>query len=138
MERKQEEQTRQMKEMQGQAKRLWRENDQLQAQIEKSSDLGKDIRDSYHVAQPIARDKGKEPIAPNDVDTPADDELSLGNSPSLSLSSIKNAPESPKTRSYKRLSPHLAFIVVVSCASCKEGEMPAEDKTGQIKPLGTR
>ena len=52
MERKQKEQTRQMKELQGQAERLRRENDQLQAQIEKSSDLRKDIRDSGHVAQP--------------------------------------------------------------------------------------
>ena len=41
MERKQEEQERQMKELQDQAERLRRENDQLRAQIEKSSDLGK-------------------------------------------------------------------------------------------------
>ena len=46
MKRKNEEQAREMKELQGQAERLRRENDQLWAQIEKSSDLGKDVQDS--------------------------------------------------------------------------------------------
>ena len=86
MERKQEEQERQMKELQGQAERLQQENDQLRDQIEKICDLGKDLRDRGSAAQPIARDKGKEPIAPNDVDTLTDNVLSLSSSPSLSLS----------------------------------------------------
>ena len=59
MERKQEEQTRQMKELQDQAKLLWCENDQLQAQIEKSRDPGKVAWESGRDAQPITRDKGK-------------------------------------------------------------------------------
>ena len=46
MEKKQEEQVRQMKKLQGHLERLQRENDQLRAQIEKSHDLGKDVRDS--------------------------------------------------------------------------------------------
>ena len=40
--RKQEEQARQMKELQGQVERLQHENDQLRAHIKKSHDLGKD------------------------------------------------------------------------------------------------
>ena len=35
-----------MKELQGHVERLQRENDQLRAQIEKSHDLGNDVRDS--------------------------------------------------------------------------------------------
>ena len=46
MERKQEEQARQMKDLQGRAERLQCENDQLRAQIGKSHHLGKDARDS--------------------------------------------------------------------------------------------
>ena len=117
MERKLEEQARQLKVLQGQVERLRRENDQLPAQIEKSRDLGKDMRESGRAAQLIACYYGKEPIAPDDVDTPMDDELSLGSSPSLSLSPAKNARESTKTTSRKRLSPHLAFNDVVSGAS---------------------
>ena len=41
--RKYEEQARQMKELQGHAKRLQHENDQLWAQIGKSRDLGKGV-----------------------------------------------------------------------------------------------
>ena len=70
MERKQEEQAKKMKELQGQVECLRRENDQLRAQFEKSRDLGKDVRDSSRAEQPIAHDKGKEPIALHDVDTP--------------------------------------------------------------------
>ena len=85
MERKQEEHARQVKELQGQAERLWHENDKLRAQIEKSRDLGKDVRDSNRDAQLIAHDNGKGPTAPYDVDTLVDDELSSGSSPSLNL-----------------------------------------------------
>ena len=75
------------------------------------------MRESGRAAQPIACDYGKEPIAPDDVDTPTDDELSSGRSPSLSLSPTKNAWESTKTTSRKRLLPHLASIDAVSGAS---------------------
>ena len=79
-----------MKELQDQAERLTLENDQLRAKIEKSHDLGKDVRDSGHDAQSIALDKGKGPIPPDDIDTPTDDELSSSSSPSLNLSPTKN------------------------------------------------
>ena len=46
MERKQKEQARQMKELQGRVERLQPENDHLLAQIEKSCDIKKDVRDS--------------------------------------------------------------------------------------------
>ena len=45
---------------------------------------------------PTARNKGKKPAIPDDVDTPADDELSSSSSPSLSLSLIMNAREGTK------------------------------------------
>ena len=89
----------------------------MRAQIEKSRDLGKDVRDNGSAVHPITRNRGKEPIIPDDVDTPVDDELSSGSSPSLSLSLTKNARESTKARSHKRPSHHPAFSDVVSGAS---------------------
>ena len=93
MERKQEEQSTRMKELQAHVERLQRENDQFRASIEKSHDLGKDVRDSDRAALPTAHNKWKDPTVPEEVDTPIDDELSSVNSPSLSLSSTKNARE---------------------------------------------
>ena len=66
---------------------------------------------------PIARNRGKKPIIPDDVDTPADDELSLSNSPSLSVSLEKNAQESAKAKLRKRPLYHPAFSDAVSSAS---------------------
>ena len=51
---------------------------------------------------PIARNRGKEPIIPDDVDTPTDDELSSASSLSLSLSPAKNARDSTKAKSCKK------------------------------------
>ena len=65
LKRKQEEQARHMKGLQGQAKRLQHENDQLRAHIEKSHDPGKDVRDNGHTVHPVASNKGKESIAPD-------------------------------------------------------------------------
>ena len=117
MERKQDEKVRQMKELQGHVERLQQENDQLQAQIEKSCYLGKYVRDSGQDEHPTARNKGNDSIVPDDVNTPTDDELSLGSSPSLSLSPTKDARGSTKTKSRKRLSHHLAFNDAFSGAS---------------------
>ena len=119
MERKHEEQARHMKDLQGHAKRLQWENDQLWTQIEKSHDLGKDVRDSDRATLPTTRNKGKEPTVPNDVDTPANDKLSSGSSPSLSLSPIKNVRESEKAKSCKRPSHHPAFNDAVSGVSLR-------------------
>ena len=66
---------------------------------------------------PIAHNRGKEPIISDDVDTPIDDEFSLGSSPSLSLSPEKNAQESTKAKSRKRPSHLLTFGDAVSSAS---------------------
>ena len=109
MERNQEEQARQIKELQGQV-----ENDKQRAQIEKSR---KDAQAYNRDVKSIACDKGKGPVVPDDVDTPTGDKLSSGRSPSLNLSPIKNTRESTRTRSCKRPSPHLAFSDVVSGAS---------------------
>ena len=74
-----------MRELQDRAKHLQYENDRLQAQVEKRRNLGgTNMQDSDQARHPTTRDKGKEPIIPDDVDTPADDELSLGSSPNLS------------------------------------------------------
>ena len=69
--------------------------------------------------KPIARNKGKGPVVPDDVDTPADDKLSPRSSPSLNLPPTKNTRESIRTRLCKRPSPHHAFSDAVSGASCK-------------------
>ena len=98
---------------------MQRENDQLWAQIKESRDLGKDVQDSVQTTHPIARNKGKEPIVSDDVNTLADDELSLGSSSSLSLSPSKNVREGTKTKSRKRPSPHLVLNDAISGASCR-------------------
>ena len=103
--------------LQGHAERLQWENDQLQAHMERSRDLGKNVRDSGQAVHPIARNRGKEPIIPNNVDTPTYDELSSGSSPSLSLSPAKNARESTKARSCKKPLHYPAFSDVVSGTS---------------------
>ena len=64
---------------------------------------------------PIACNKGKEPIAPDDVDTPADDELSLASSLSLSLSPGKNT----RVKLHKRPLHRPAFSYTVSGESCR-------------------
>ena len=70
-------------------------------------------------AQSIARDKGKGHVAHDNFDTPTNDELSSGSSPSLNLSSTKNNRESARARLRKRPSPHPAFSDAVSGASRK-------------------
>ena len=74
----------------------------MQGQIKKSHNLGIDARDSVQVIHLITRNRGKELIIPDDVDTPVDDELSSSSSSSLSFSPTKNAQESTKVKSRKR------------------------------------
>ena len=106
-----------MKELHNQADRLRRDNDQLQAQIEKSRDPKKDSWESGRDAQLIACNKKKGPIPLDDKDTLVDDELSSGSSLSLNLSSTMNAWENTRTKSCKRPLPHPAFSDAVSGAS---------------------
>ena len=94
MEKKQEEQARQMKELQESAEHMQRENDCLQAQVEKRRDLyERDVQDSSQAKHPVVHDKGKKPIVLDDVDILANDELSSGSSPNPSLA--KNNRDRP-------------------------------------------
>ena len=88
--------------------------------MEKSYNLRKDVRDDDQAAYLITPNKWKETVIPNNVDTLTEDELSLGSSPSLSLSSTKNARESIKAKSRKKPSHHPAFSDVVSGTFRKE------------------
>ena len=87
------------------------------AQIEKSHDLGKDVLDCNRAEHQPARNKGKEPITLVNVDTLVDNELSLGNSPPLSISQVNDARGSAKAKSRKRPSHHLAFSDSISGTS---------------------
>ena len=65
MEKKQEEQARQLKELQDHVEHLQCENDLLQALVEKRHDLGgRDVQDSDQALHLIPRNRGKEPIIP--------------------------------------------------------------------------
>ena len=86
MESKREEQARQMKELQAHAERLQQENDQLWTQIEKNRYLGKDVPNNGRSVHPITRNRGKEPIVLDNVDTSTNDELFSGKYLPLSLS----------------------------------------------------
>ena len=79
MEAKQEEQARQMAELQERADHLQQENDRLRTRLE-SSRPGNTQGDAQN--EPLARaNKGKEPLLPDHSDHQADDELSSNNSP---------------------------------------------------------
>ena len=89
MEKKQYEQVRQMKEFQEHAEHLQRENNHLQAQVEKRHDLDKrGMQNSGQAKHPVVHDKGKNPINLDDVDISADNELSSSSSPNLSSTKI--------------------------------------------------
>ena len=85
MKKKQEEQARQMRELQDRAEYLQSENDHLRAQFEKRRNLSEgDAQDSRQAKHPTVRDKGKKPIIPDDEKIPTDDELSFSSSPNPS------------------------------------------------------
>ena len=91
MEKKQNEQARQKKELQERAEHLQLENDRLLSQVEKRHDLDvRDAQDSGQAKHPVVRHKGKKTIALDDVDTPVDDELSSGNLPNPSPAKRKS------------------------------------------------
>ena len=101
METKQEEQARQMAELQNRADHQQQENDCLQARLE--DDRGENARGSNHPVPLVKQNKGKEPILSGDNDAAADDELSSGSSTLLDLSPPKNNMEA---ESRKRPSRH--------------------------------
>ena len=99
MERKQEEQARQMQELQAHAERLQRENDHLRSQVGKSLKLGMDVRDGDRAEHPIVRNKGKKPIIFGNSDVPENDELSSRRSLSTSPSLGRNARGNTRAKS---------------------------------------
>ena len=104
--KKQEEQARQMKELQERAGQLQCENYRLRVQVEKRHDLDK--RDTQYNGQakhPVVCNKGIKLITFDDVETSAVDELSLGSS--LNPSPAKS--KSNKDRSHQRQSHHPTF-----------------------------
>ena len=118
MEKKQEEQARKMMEQ--------RENECLWPHIEKRHDIGeRDVQDSGQAKHSTARDKGKEPIVPNNVDTPAYDELSSGSSPNLSLA------KSSRVRSRQRHSHRPTFSNADNGTFCRARK---ETGRGQNQP----
>ena len=91
MEKKEEEQARQMAELRNRADHLQQENDGLRASLEENR--GENARESSHLAPPVKQNRGKEPILPGDSDAIADNELSSGSSPLPDLSPLKNNVE---------------------------------------------
>ena len=114
MEKKREEQARQMRELQDRAEHLQRENDRLQAQVEKMHDLSeKDVQDSGQAKHLTACNKGKELIVLDNMDTPTNDELSSSSSPDQSRA--KNG----RARSRQRPLHHPTFSNVDSGTFCR-------------------
>ena len=111
MEAKQEEQAKQMAELQSRADHLQQENSRLWARRE--GEWIKNAQGSGHPAPLIKQNKGKEPIRSEDSDAAADDELSSGSSPLPDLTPPKNNVEAesrkrPSRRSSRSISgmPH--------------------------------
>ena len=97
MEAKQEEQARQMAELHEQANRLWEENERLRTRLE--AGRAEHSREPPHPFPPSRPGKGKEVVAPDDIDLQADDELSSGSSP---LPPRSPSPNAAKAQSRKR------------------------------------
>ena len=97
METKQEEQARQMADLQSRADHMQQENDCPRARLEE--DRVENARGSSHPTPPVKQNKGKEPIGPDDSDAAANDELSSSSSPLPDLLPLKNNVE---TESRKR------------------------------------
>ena len=83
------------------------------------------MQDNGQARHSTARDKGKEFIFPDDVDTLADDELSSSNSPNLSPA------KSSRARSRQRHSHHLAFS---NSNNGKFRQVTKETSRGQNQP----
>ena len=97
MEAKQEEQTRHMAELHEQANRLREENERLRTLLEADrAEHSREPPHPFHPPRPFPHShpsKGKEVAAPDDIDLPADDELSSSNSSLLRRSPSSNAVE---------------------------------------------
>ena len=62
-------------------------------------DLGRiDVQERDQARHPIARNKGKEPIVLDDIDTPEVDELSLGSSPTSPQKKVVGTSRPKDTR----------------------------------------
>ena len=103
--------------------------------MEKSYNLGKDVRDGNQATYLVTPNKWKETVIHNNVDTLTEDELSSGSSPSLSLSSTKNARESIKAKSRKKPSHHLAFSDAVSGTFRKERKEAGRRQNQPVQAL---
>ena len=89
--------------LQSRTDHLQKENDRLRARME--GERIKNARGSSHLAPPIKKNKGKEPIRPEDSDVVTDDELSSGSSLLPDLTPPKNNVE---VESRKR--PHVVLV----------------------------
>ena len=139
MERKQEEQARQMQELQACVEQLQRENDQLRSQVENSLELGNDVRDGYRDKHPIVHNKEKEPIiscdGDGDGDAPVDDELSSGRSPSTSLPPGRNTRGSIRAKSQRKHSHYPTLSDAVSGASRRAREQADRRQNQPLQAL---
>ena len=91
MEAKQEEQAQEMAELHEQENRLREENERLRTRLESSR--AEKSQEPPHQLQPFHPGKGKEAAILDDVDLPADDELSSDSSPLPRRSPSPNAAE---------------------------------------------
>ena len=97
LEARQEEQARQVAELREQVNRLREENERLQTQLEAGQ--AKQSREPPRPFSPSRPGKGKEAAMPDDIDLPADDELSSGSS---SLPRHSPSPNAAEDHSRKR------------------------------------
>ena len=97
LEARQEDQARQVAELREQANQLREENERLRTQLEAGRAV--QSREPPCPFPPACTNKGKEVAEPDDVDLPADDELSSGSSP---LQRRSPSPSAVEAHSRKR------------------------------------
>ena len=97
---------------------LREENERLRIQLEATwAEL---LREPPRPLPPSSHGKGKEAVIPDDIDLPADDELSFGSSPLLRRSSSPNAAEA-----YSRKRPSRPLSQSISVARHRTRREPS-------------
>ena len=110
-----------MAELHKQVNRLREENERLRTQLEVGR--AEQSREPPHPLPPSHSDKGKEVAAPNNVDLPADDELSSDSSPLPRRSPSTNAAEA-----HTRKRPPRRPSWSISVARCWVQREPSRDQ----------
>ena len=139
MEARQEEKARQMAELREHANRLREDNESLRTRLEGHAEKS---RGPPRPLPPSSPDKGKEAVVPDNIDLPADDELSSDSSPLPSRSPSPNAVEAqsrkrPPRRSSRSISVARCWVQREASRDRRQSDSAREyvpERPGSVAP----